>query len=135
MSPCKPRVRPTCWRGSWLWTALLEIYRKWLSGYASVDKAVEALTAARIPAVPMLSPEEIIKHPHLKARKAFPEVAHPTQKNSRLTATPFFVDGAPTHPSSPPPYRVGQHTRGVLMELGYNKERIDVSQKIRVIEI
>ena len=117
------------------WSALLEIYRTWLSSYGSVDKAVEALTAARIPAVPMLSPEEIIEHPHLKARKAFPKVAHPTQKNPRLTATPFFVDGAPTHPSGPPPYRVGQHTREILTELGYGDEKIGGLRKHLVVQV
>ena len=116
------------------WSALLEIYRVWLNGYGSVDKAVEALTTARIPAVPMLSPEEIIEHPHLKARQAFPEVAHPTQKNPRLTATPFFVDGAPTHPSSPPPYRVGQDTQKILAELGYGNETIEELRKKFVVQ-
>ena len=93
------------------------------------------LAAARIPAVPMLSPEEIIKHPHLRARQAFPEVAHPTQKSPRLTATPFFIDGKPTHPSSPPPYGVGQHTQEVLMELGYGEQQIDALREINVIAI
>ena len=115
------------------WPALLEIYRVWLSSYRSVEKAVEALTAARIPAVPMLSPEEIIEHPHLKARQAFPEVAHPTQKPPCLTATPFFVDGKPTHPTCPPPYRVGQHTHDVLAEFGYGLDEIDELQNNGVI--
>ena len=72
---------------------------------------------------------------HLAARRTFPEVAHPTQCAVRVTATPFFVDGAPTHPSGSPPYRVGQHTREVLIELGYHDNQIQTLRTESTIEI
>ncbi len=107
------------------WSALLEVYRQWLNGFESVDAAVKALTTARVPAVPMLSPEEVINHPHLAERSGFPEVEHPTRGSVRVTATPFFVDGMATHPSGPAPYRVGEHTREVLAEmLDYTEAQI-----------
>lgn len=116
------------------WSALLEVYREWLNGFANVDAAVKTLTTARIPSVPMLSPEEVVNHPHLAERRAFPEVEHPTRGTVRVTATPFFVDGAPTHPSRPAPYRVGEHTRVVLAEmLGYTEERIAALHQLGVI--
>ena len=96
------------------WPALLEIVRAWLDGYGSVDEAVEALSRARVPAMPMLTPEELVEHPQMAARSAFPEVAHRARGKARVTATPFHVDGRPTHPAGPAPYRVGESTRAVL---------------------
>ena len=73
----------------------------------------------------MLSPEEVVRHPHLEARHAFPAVDHPTRGPVRVTATPFHVDGAPVVPAGPAPYRVGEHTREVLSEvLGYDDARM-----------
>jgi CoA:oxalate CoA-transferase len=117
------------------WPALLEILREWLSGFDSVDHAVKTLSAARIPAVPMLSPEEVIEHPQLAARSAFPEIEHRGRGRVRVTALPFHVDRQPVAPGGPAPYRVGQHTREVLAELGYDTERIDALRSLRVVEI
>ena len=117
------------------WPALLEILRDWLSGFDSVDQAVETLSGARIPAVPMLSPEEVVEHPQMAARSAFPEIEHPARGRVRVTALPFHIDGHPVAPGGPAPYRVGQHTRQVLTELGYSAERIEALQSLRVVEI
>ena len=107
------------------WSALREIITGWLDRFAKVDDAVATLTAARIPAVPVLSPEEVVEHPHLAARGAFPQVPHPGRGSVRVTATPFQVDGRPSVPRGPAPYRVGEHTRQVLREvLGYDPARI-----------
>jgi crotonobetainyl-CoA:carnitine CoA-transferase CaiB-like acyl-CoA transferase len=117
------------------WPELLQILRDWLDGFDSVDQAVETLSRGRIPAVPVLSPEEVVEHPQLAARSAFPEIDHPGRGRVRVTALPFHVDGAPVAPGGPAPYRVGQHTRQVLTELGYSAERIKALQSLRVIEV
>ena len=117
------------------WPALLRILRDWLDGFDSVDEAVAALSAARIPAVPMLSPEELVQHPHMAARGTFPEIEHKARGHVRVTALPFHVDGAAVAPGGPAPYRVGQHTRQVLTDLGYSAERIQALQSQRVIEV
>ena len=107
------------------WTALRAIISGWLDRFAKVDDAVATLTAARIPAVPVLSPEEVVEHPHLAARGAFPQVPHPARGSVRVTATPFQVDGRASVPAGPAPYRVGEHTRQVLRDvLGYGPARI-----------
>ncbi|MFN0040104.1 MAG: CaiB/BaiF CoA transferase family protein [Burkholderiales bacterium] len=117
------------------WTALQQVYRDWLDRYPSADAAVAALSTARVPVVPMLSPEEVVEHPQLAARQAFPEVTHPGRGSIRVTATPFFVDGQPTHPRGRAPYRIGEHTHEVLTTLlGYTGERIDTLRKLGVIE-
>lgn len=117
------------------WHDLLKILHGWLEGFDSVDQAVKTLAAARIPAVPMLSPEEVIEHPQLAARSAFPEIEHPGRGRIRVTALPFHVDHSPVAPAGPAPYRVGEHTQQVLRELGYDAERIRALQSAQVVEI
>jgi crotonobetainyl-CoA:carnitine CoA-transferase CaiB-like acyl-CoA transferase len=108
------------------WGALIKIVREWLDGFDSVTSAVQTLSRARIPSVPMLSPEEVVQHPHLAARSAFPEVPHASRGKVRVTAAPFQVDGRAVHPGGPAPYNVGEHTRAVLRDvLGYPEERIE----------
>jgi len=117
------------------WHDLLKILRGWLSGFDSVDQAVATLSAARIPAVPMLSPEEVIEHPQLAARSAFPEIEHKGRGRIRVTALPFHVDRNPVAPGGQAPYRVGEHTHQVLVELGYDAKRIRTLQSAQAIEI
>ena len=108
------------------WPALQELLGQWLQGFGSVDRAVDALSAARIPCVPMLRPEELAAHPHMAARAAFPDLDHPVAGRVRVTAPPFHLDGGPLAPAGPAPYRIGQHTREVLTGLlGYSPERVD----------
>ncbi len=118
------------------WSALQQVYREWLGRYQNADEAVAALGAARIPVVPMLSPEEVVEHPQLLSREAFPEIDHPGRGRIRVTATPFFVDGKPTHPRGPAPHRIGEKTADVLAHLlGYPEERIAVLRASGAIEI
>ena len=125
-------VTPAARRANW--KALIEILREWLNRFENVDQAVETLSRARIPSVPMLSPEEVVRHPHLAARSAFPEVPHASRGKVRVTATPFQVDGHPVHPGGPAPYHVGEHTRSVLRDvLGYSAERIEALETQGVI--
>jgi CoA:oxalate CoA-transferase len=117
------------------WTALRDIITSWLDGFEKVGDAVDALTAARIPAVPVLSPEEVVDHPHLAARGAFPEIPHVGRGAVRVTATPFQVDGRPSAPAGPAPYRVGEHTRQVLRDvLGYGAARIEELERAGAVE-
>ncbi len=117
------------------WAALIQILRQRLDQFDSVDQAVETLTAARIPAAPMLSPEEVIELPQLAARSAFPEIPHQGRGRIRVTALPIHVDRKPVAPGGPAPYRVGEHTRAVLQQLGYDAARIQALQSQLVIEI
>ena len=108
------------------WLALRQHICDWLDGFESVDAAVTALTAARIPCAPVLTIEEAMAHPHMAEREAFTTIAHPTAGTVRVTAAPFHVDAAPVPAPGPAPYRAGEHTRAVLAGvLGYSDARID----------
>ena len=108
------------------WPALHALLCQWLDRFASVDEALAVLTAARVPCAPVLSPAEVIAHPHLAARGGFAEIDHATRGTVRITRTPFHLDGRPVEASGPAPYRAGEHTREVLGKvLGYAPERVE----------
>jgi CoA:oxalate CoA-transferase len=108
------------------WPALRDLILVWLDGLGTRERALETLRAARLPASPVLSPLEVVAHPHLEARRAFPDVPHPGRGKVRVTSTPFQVDGRPTGPVAGAPYRIGEHTRQVLRDvLGYAPAAID----------
>ena len=108
------------------WSDLRAYIVLWLDRFETVEAALAALTAARIPCAPVLSPAEVAASPHLAARGALPGVPHPTHGDVRVIGSPFQVDGAPVGPTGPAPYRPGEHTRAVLGEiLGYAPARID----------
>jgi crotonobetainyl-CoA:carnitine CoA-transferase CaiB-like acyl-CoA transferase len=107
------------------WPELRAIIAAWLDRFSSVEEALAALGAARIPCSRVLWPAEVVAAPHLAARGAFPAVAHPTRGAVRVTAPPFQVDGEPVAPAGPAPYRPGEDTRAVLAEVvGYGPDRI-----------
>ena len=112
------------------WAEIRGVIAAWLDTFPTRDAALAALAAARLPAAPVLSPAEVIAHPHLAERQAFPAVPHPARGTVRVTASPFHLDGAPVAPAGPAPYRVGEHTREVLRDvLGYDEERIETLRK------
>ena len=107
------------------WRELRSIITGWLDGFATADEALAVLTAARIPCAPVLRPAEVIAQEHLAVRGFFPVVPHPARTDLRVTASPYHLDGKPTHPRGPAPYRVGEHTRRVLRDLlGYKDDRV-----------
>jgi CoA:oxalate CoA-transferase len=115
------------------WPVLRELITHWLDRFETAEQALEAMGAARIPCAPVLTPAEVVHHPQLAARQAFPTILHRSRETVRVTATPFHVDGAPLEPQGPAPYRAGEHTRVVLRDLlGYTEARIETLLKTGV---
>lgn len=106
--------------------AVEEIVREWLRRFREVEDALSALRDARIPCAVVLTPEEVVAHPHLADRGAFPTVGHPVRGGVRITNTPFKLSSASIGPQGDAPYRPGEHSRAVLSEfLGYADDAID----------
>src|SRR4029450_3439600 len=117
------------------WAELQPIICGFLDRFKTVEEAVAALTAARVPAATVLSPAEVVAPPHLAERRAFPLIDHPGRGAVRITAVPFHVDHGPVAPRGPAPYRGGGRTRAILGDvLGYSKERIEERRRLKVIE-
>ena len=117
------------------WGEIRTMVTAWLDGFPTVEAAIEALRAARVPCAPVLSPPEVAAHPHMTARHAFPAIPHPTRGEVRITATPIHVDENPVSPAGAAPYRAGEHTRAVLRDvLDYTDDRIKKLEERGVIE-
>src|SRR5204863_153666 len=89
------------------WPELRPIITAWIDSFASAKDALAACNAARIPAAPVLSPADVIAHPHLAEREFFPAVPHPGRERVRVTGVPFMADGRRPLPAGPAPYRPG----------------------------
>ena len=108
------------------WPELRQVICDWLDGFPSVDKAMEALTAAKVPCAPVEAIEDVLAHPHMEEREAFTTIPHPGRGTVRVTSAPFHIDGKAVHARGAAPYRAGEDTRTVLGQtLGYPEERID----------
>jgi len=99
----------------------------------STQEAVDILGAARIPAGPVLSPQQALEHPHIRAAGFMTDINYPGLPNSapvaraavRLSQTPGeIVTRPPT---------LGEHTDLVLAELGYDSAAIATLREKRVI--
>jgi CoA:oxalate CoA-transferase len=118
------------------WAELRPLIVTWIDTFSSAKAALQACTAARIPAAPVLTPDEVIAHPHLAEREFFPAVPHPARQDVRVTGVPFTVDGQRPRPAGPAPYRPGEHTREVLSDLlGYDAQTIESLRKAGAIEL
>jgi len=112
------------------WAELRPFIVAWIDTFPSAKAALEACAAARIPAAPVLTPAEVVAHPHLAEREFFPAVPHRARERVRVTGVPFMVDGRRPMPTGPAPYRPGEHTREVLSDLlGYDAQKIEALRK------
>jgi len=85
---------------------------------------LEALEGADIPVQRMKSLADIIADPHLAATGFFRMVEHPSEGRIRSMAVPSeWSESAPEYRRHAP--RLGEHTREVLKEAGYAKEKIE----------
>jgi crotonobetainyl-CoA:carnitine CoA-transferase CaiB-like acyl-CoA transferase len=98
--------------------------QQWCEG-KSVVQAMEALDAARIPASPLLSPQQAIDDPHVRAMGYLQPVEYPGLPHpAPVIETPFRMSATPGTIRHRPPL-LGEHTQELLAELGYSQGTID----------
>jgi crotonobetainyl-CoA:carnitine CoA-transferase CaiB-like acyl-CoA transferase len=85
---------------------------------------LEALEQADIPAMPLHTLDSLAEDPHLRAVGFFSEVEHPSEGRVRQMAVPgTWGESPPTIRRHAP--RLGEHSREVLAEAGYDAAAID----------
>lgn len=100
----------------------------------SADDWWQRLNEAGVPAGPVLSVPEALAHTQVATRGmvgTFP-AAPGVERDIRLVRTGFKVNGAAPAVDTPPP-ELGQHTRDILAQLGYDDAEIESLKEERAI--
>ena len=104
--------------------ALVELIASRFKGKPS-SEWLAALTAAGVPAGPVLTIAEMLEHPQVLARDMVVETLHPKAGKVRALGCPIKLSETPARVSRAAPL-YGQHTREVLEEYGLTTAEIDV---------
>jgi crotonobetainyl-CoA:carnitine CoA-transferase CaiB-like acyl-CoA transferase len=90
----------------------------------TVAEAMRELDAARLSASPVLSPQQAIDDPHVRAMAFLQPVDYPgLQQPAPVIETPFRMSATPGEIRSRPPL-LGEHTDELMRELGFDAEAI-----------
>ena len=96
------------------------------------DEWVELLTAAGVPAGPVLNVEQSFADPQVQTLPVVAPVKHPTYGDQRLVGHGFNLERTPPRICSAAPER-GEHTDEILGELGYGMQEIERLRADRVV--
>ncbi len=90
------------------------------------DKAhwIAAFDAAGVPAGPVHSIGEALSHPQTLARKMVVDLVHPQAGPTKAVGCPVQFSQTPTQITRPAPL-LGEHSRELLKEYGYQDQQID----------
>ena len=111
---------------------LSERTQRWCADLTT-DQALEALGRARIPAGPMLTPQQALDHPQVREGGLLVAQTHPDARAPvPLAAPPFLLGATPPRIRRRAP-RLGEHTDEVLREIGYDDDAIARLRAQRVI--
>jgi crotonobetainyl-CoA:carnitine CoA-transferase CaiB-like acyl-CoA transferase len=87
-------------------------------------EALEILGAAKIPAGPVLKPQQTLDDPHIRAMGFFQPVEFPgTPRPAPVARVPVWLSGTPGSIRRRAP-TLGEHTDAILTELGYDRDAI-----------
>lgn len=98
----------------------------------TTDEWMTILKAEDVPCTPVRDVETLVNDPHIETRGMIAEMEHPDLGTLKSPANPVNFGSLETDAESPPP-RLGEHTREVLAELGYDEEELERLQENDVI--
>ena len=93
-------------------------------GQRTRDDWITLLDAAGVPVGPVHSLGEALTHPQTRARGMVVELVHPDAGPTKAIGCPIHFSRTPTRSERPAP-RLGEHTRAILRECGYDDVEIE----------
>lgn len=105
---------------------------RWLAERTTAE-AIAALEAARVPAAPVLTPQQVLDDPHVKATGYLQPVAFPGMDEPALLAQPPMVLSRTPGSIRRRAPLAGEHTTEVLREVGLDDSAIACLKKKRAI--
>ncbi|MAS60397.1 MAG: formyl-CoA transferase [Gammaproteobacteria bacterium] len=113
-----------------------EIISERLAKWCAVRSSEEVLAAmeeARLPAGPIMSPQEVLEDPHIEAKGLFQAIDYPgLDKPAPIMQTPVELSETPGEIRHRAP-TLGEHTNSIMRELGYQQAEIDELRAQRII--
>jgi|TARA_B110000208_G_scaffold27001_1_gene35217 crotonobetainyl-CoA:carnitine CoA-transferase CaiB-like acyl-CoA transferase len=105
---------------------------EWCAMRTSAE-VLDAMEAARLPAGPIMSPQDVLDDPHVAAKGMFQPVEYPgLEKPAPLMVTPVELSETPGEIRRRPP-TLGEHTDQIMAELGYGETEIQQLRDKRVV--
>ena len=90
----------------------------------TTDEVLQEMETARIPAGPILSPQDVLNDPHIAAKGLFHPVEFPGLPNAApIMQTPVELSDTPGEIRHRAP-TLGEHTEAILQDLGYTETEI-----------
>jgi crotonobetainyl-CoA:carnitine CoA-transferase CaiB-like acyl-CoA transferase len=74
----------------------------------------------------------MLADPQLEAREMIVSITHPTAGDVRLMGNPVRMSGDGSRPDAPPPW-LGEHTDGILTELGVGANELSDLRRAGVV--
>jgi crotonobetainyl-CoA:carnitine CoA-transferase CaiB-like acyl-CoA transferase len=99
----------------------------------SSEEVLAAMEEARLPAGPIMSPQEVLEDPHIEAKGLFQPIDYPgLDKPAPIMQTPVELSETPGEIRHRAP-TLGEHTDSIMQELGYQQAEIDELRAQRII--